>query len=568
MLAGPFFAPSTPAQGGALPAAWPGPSGYFGWRSVPVGDSPPDWMVNALTGERAQGAERHWWEIPDFDPVLGDIKGVWEASRFDWTVRFALRARGGDESAVDTLNHWLGDWRARNPAYRGPNWKCGQEASIRLMHLALAARLLDTVRRPEPALVALVRAHLRRIDPTLGYAIGQSNNHGTSEAAALFIGGVWLTAIGEPDGHRFAARGRASLEERGAHLILEDGTFSQYSVNYHRLVLDTYSLAELWRRDFAREPFSNRLVARLGAAVDWLAALVDPGSGDAPNLGANDGANLLPLTEAPYRDFRPAIQLAGALFRGQRFHDGVVWCDAHLRALSVPVPEQAAPSPTSRAMPAGGFIVLRHRDRFVLLRVPRHRFRPGHADPLHVDFWVGAENHLRDDGSFGYNADPDAMRYFGTVRGHNTVQFDDAEPMPRLGRFLWGDWLQASAVSGPTPTADGVTASAAYVTVSGARHERAIVLGSERLQVVDRVDGFARRAVWRWRLRPGDWNLEPDGVRGPSGRLRIDADMPIVRLALTEGWESRHYAQRTPVPVLEVEVAVHGVVRTAYEWTA
>ena len=42
----------------------------------------------------------------------------------------------------------------------------------------------------------MITLHLVRIAATLPYAIAQDNNHGTSEAAALFIGGAWLDATG------------------------------------------------------------------------------------------------------------------------------------------------------------------------------------------------------------------------------------------------------------------------------------------------------------------------------------------------------------------------------------
>jgi len=38
-----------------------------------------------------------------------------------------------------------------------------------------------------------------------------------------------------------------------------------------------------------------------------------------------------------------------------------------------------------------------------LLRYPRFRFRPSHADVLHVDLWVDAVNVLRDGGTFSYH---------------------------------------------------------------------------------------------------------------------------------------------------------------------
>ena len=98
--------------------------------------------------------------------------------------------------------------------------------------------------------------------------------------------------------------GRKWLENRGKYLIEEDGTFSQYSVNYHRMMLDTYSFVEVWRRNLSLKSFSSDLTERLKSASLWLHGLVSSVSGDAPNIGANDGALLLRLTDAPFRDYR------------------------------------------------------------------------------------------------------------------------------------------------------------------------------------------------------------------------------------------------------------------------
>ena len=63
--------------------------------------------------------------------------------------------------------------------------------------LAAVARLLGTHGKPSPILVKLMALHCARIMPTIRYAVAQNNNHGTSEAAALFIGGAWLMAQAE-----------------------------------------------------------------------------------------------------------------------------------------------------------------------------------------------------------------------------------------------------------------------------------------------------------------------------------------------------------------------------------
>lgn len=567
---GPVFDPPPQAcadlSAGPLPSRrWWNRQDYFGWFQIDDA-AIPHWHRNPFTGAEVPDPMRPWWRIPDFDDRVGDIKIVWEASRLDWVPTFAQRARHGNPAALERLNVWLDNWLRHNPPYLGPNWKCGQEAAIRVMHLALAALILDQWRTPSARLRALIRTHLQRIAPTLRYAIAQDNNHGTSEAAALFIGGTWLAAVGEPQGARWARIGRRWLENRAARLIGADGSFSQYSVNYHRLMLDTYSLVEVWRRWFAVPPFSPRLHDRLLAATLWLHRLTQPETGDAPVLGANDGARLLPLDDSDYRDHRPSVQLAMALFAGQRAYAESGDWNRLLHWLEVAVPETVAPPPDSVQLDTGGYSLLRRGPAFALLRYPRFRFRPSQADVLHVDLWVAGRNLLRDAGSYSYNAGAEAARYFSGTGSHNTVQFDDRDQMPRLGRFLFGDWLKADGVTPVSMSGDAVTAAAGYTDGHGARHRRHVAVTDDTLNVEDAVSGFARRAVLRWRLRPGAWSLEGDSVRLGAECLQVTATVPIVHCRLIEGFESRYYLQRDPVLVLEVEIRQPGRILSRYRF--
>ena len=131
--------------------------------------------------------------------------------------------------------------------FKGINWKCGQEVFIRTMHLILAAIILDQFKFTSEPLIALIEAHIKRIVPTISYAIAQNNNHGTSEAAALFVGGHFLCLNGLAQYKSVEILGRKWLENRANELFSKEGCFSQYSVNYHRLVLDTYSFCQSYR---------------------------------------------------------------------------------------------------------------------------------------------------------------------------------------------------------------------------------------------------------------------------------------------------------------------------------
>jgi len=570
---GPFFVgTSLPPIDAPTVSSWTHEAKWFGRWPVQINEVPPDWFTNPLTGVRVPNPGRPWWQIPDFDPAVGDIKGIWEASRLDWALAFAQRARQGSATELVRLNAWLADWIQQNAPYVGPNWKCGQEASIRVLHLSCAAAMLGQVRDAQPALRALVALHLQRIAPTVQYAMAQDNNHGTSEAAALFIGGSWLGMFGDPRASQWAATGRKWLENRAARLIGPQGTFSQYSANYHRLMLDTFSWVEVWQRLIGAPPLSAAWHEKALAATRWLHAMTQPSTGDVPNVGANDGARLLPLTNAPYRDYRPSVQLAMTLFGRQQAYPTCEPARAMLAWIGVPEAVEPAPQPGTLQADDGGFTAMRNGHAMALLRYPRFRFRPSQADALHVDLWIGGESHLRDAGTFSYNTEPHWLTYFGGTQGHNTVQFDGRDQMPRLSRFLFGDWLktdQLEAVSGTNP----VTTAAAYRDHWGAFHHRSLRLHGNRLEVRDRVDGFIERAVLRWRLAPGDWKLERndagDGVvisTGGAQRLYVSADVPITRCELVEGWESLYYLEKTALPVLELEVARDGTLISQYEW--
>jgi hypothetical protein len=536
-------------------------------------DAPPDWLANPLNGERVASPGRDWWQIPDFDPAVGDIKLIWELSRMDWVIAFSQRAHRGDQASLDKLNTWLADWCENNPPYKGPNWKCGQEASIRVMHLAMAALILGQVRTAAKGLREFVRVHLQRVTPTVQYAMAQDNNHGTSEAAALFMGGSWLAALGDPEGERWASIGRRLLEDCAARLIGPQGSFSQYSLNYHRVMLDTFCMAEVWRRHLALPAFSECWQSRALTATQWLRHLVNPVNGDGPNVGANDGARLLQLTETPYRDYRPSVGLAMALFAEQRAFPQSDECDQVLYWLGLPLPHAVAPLPKSSVADDGGFAVLRCGKAMAMLRYPRFCFRPSQADALHLDLWLGPDNLLRDAGTYSYNTDQQWARYFGGTASHNTVQFDERDQMPRLSRFLFGNWLKTNDVQPLMDSNQAFKFGAGYKDGNGACHHRQIRLETGRLQVVDQVHGFATKAVLRWRLQPGDWHLhltshglllvlDPD----ETFTLSVSSSTPVVRCELVQGWESRHYLDKTVLPVLEVEVRQAGAMTTEVLW--
>lgn len=530
----------------------------FGWKDYAVGHQ-PNWFYSPLTQVNFPSPHQPWFKIPDFNDEVGDIKGIWEASRLDWVVEFVKDFKEhNNQQSLYVLEHWLNDWCAKNPAYLGPNWKCGQEASIRVMHLMSALIGLDQLKSPSKNVLELIEIHLKRIAPTIDYAIAQDNNHGTSEATALYIGGSLLNCIHPSPCYRHWAKlGLKWLENRAAKLIMDDGGFSQYSVNYHRVMLDSYVLAEIVRQKLNLPKFSLNLYQKLQKATNWLYVLTQD-NGDVPNIGANDGAKLIPVSDTDYRDFRPSVQLASTLFFERSYYSEAGSYDQSLAFFGLEkLKKSNMVLPNKNAFfNKSGLITAIKNNFFMAFKLPIFSFRPSQCDALHLDLWLNGQNVLRDGGTFSYNSTPEDLDYFSGTQSHNTVEFDDHLQMPRLSRFLFAAWLKPIKL---LYSKDRFVCG--YQDLWGCQHERAIELHEDAVVIIDQISGFKQEAILRWRLQPSDWVLNGCNLSNGQIEIQIVAEH-ITDITLKSGFESRYYYQKTSLPVLELRFAQPTTIRT------
>jgi hypothetical protein len=526
---------------------------------------------------------RHWVEY-ERDPSLlsslcalhGDVKFLWEPARFGWAYSLGrmFRVSGRPEYALAFWKYFEQFERA-NAAYTGPHWINGQEVAIRLMALlwarhAFAAAPASTPRRLA-RLTRSIALHAARIPPTLVYARSQNNNHLVTEASALYLAGTALEYSSWRElGWKWL--NRALQAQIGSY-----GEYIQHSANYHRLVLQSALLVETVRRKFDR-PWPVKTQDALARASHWLFSMLDPVSGRAPNLGANDGSLILPLSASTFEDFRPTVQAAARAFLRTSLPSGD-WDDLSLW-LGLPNSSHTADSSAYAAEH------LRTRDSWAYLRASSWKSRLSHMDQLHVDLWWRGLNIAADAGTYLYNAAPPWDNPLVSSRVHNCLTVDGREQMTRGGRFIVLDWFPAYSehmLSPQPPVLRQIRGWHRGFASLGLRHERTLsVLGAGTWQVRDELI-FTRRGAHtlrlHWLLLDGSWQLEqePSGIHlqlrfqggllnvtiVPAGGIRPALRATLVRAGRVlrggglahpwDGWISTTYGRKVPALSLSLE---------------
>lgn len=555
--------PSCPPSSVArAPAIARGEFRLYSSRLVTAG-FPPAWNRNQVSGEEVP-VHTHWSRLGDFS--FGDIKDVWELCRFGWA--FDLVRQGGLE-AEGIFWRLFDDWLEKNPPNCGPNWMCGQEAAIRLMAVVFALERFGMPVEKEGVVARFIVATGHRIASNLGYALAQKNNHGISECAGLLTAALLVPEYGAAAGWR--ARALQNLEAQVRELFYADGAFAQHSLVYHRLALHQLCWTALRLRGASlAEP--DWLAASGRRATDFLAALTDGETGEAPLYGANDGADILPLTDCDFADMRPAVQLGCAVFHRRFEYRPGPWDGPALWLVegAADFPRQAGASSEYWHAPEGGLLMLRRgRDR-LSLRCPIHFVhRPSQADFGQVNIWLGGARVAIDGGSFSYNS-AERFTALGSAREHNALTIDGREPMRKVSRFLYVPWPAGRVRPSQPEGADYEPDIATAIGVNWRRDVAARPGGG--FIVSDTVEGARGREIrWHWRLVDADWELNHAGataeIDGVPVAIRWELpERSVARLLRADehsaaGWESRYYGSVRPA--VSVEIRVRGGQKTA-----
>ena len=96
-----------------------------------------DWVTNPDSGFRYD-IKKHWTGIADLSKEAGDIKFVWEKSRFSYIYDIIRYDYHYNEDCSTIVFADILSWIDSNPVNLGPNYRCSQEMSLRVLNWTFA----------------------------------------------------------------------------------------------------------------------------------------------------------------------------------------------------------------------------------------------------------------------------------------------------------------------------------------------------------------------------------------------------------------------------------------------
>jgi hypothetical protein len=445
-----------------------------------------------------------YFQFPTSCPKgIPDIKFLWEPARFGWAFTLGRAYHlTQDNQYAEAFWKYFESFTQNNPANLGPHWMNGQEVAIRLMSLVWADHVFEsapaTSAERRAALHRSIFCHASRIPPTLVYARSQNNNHLVTEAAAIYTAGLFFKNL------KWRKLGWKWLNWSFQNQIGGYGEYIQHSTNYHRLMLQT----ALWINSIKQDFFSVKTSQAIERSAHWFFSLLDNASGLTPNLGANDGALIFPLSSTAFEDYRPTVQAAARAFLRTSIVSGI-WDEMSL---------WFGLKATERVTDSSAYLTenLRGQNSWSYLRASHFKSRLSHIDQLNLDLWWRGLNITQDAGTYLYNAEPPWDNPLVTTRVHNTVIVDGRDQMTRSGRFLVLDWVNAyskNMIEADENISGRVRAY--YRSYSNVKHQRTVtVYQNERWVVEDKLTpGFTPYPllhVYRlhWLLPDYEWKIE------------------------------------------------------------
>jgi hypothetical protein len=495
-----------------------------------------NWQVNPSTQYQYKSG-KHWSEVEDLSKEAGDIKYVWEKARFSFLYDVIRYDYHFDDDQSEFVFSEIEDFIEKNPINQGPNYKCSQETSLRVMNWMFALYYYKDSPNLTEALFQKIMHNiywkLHHVFHNIHFSrITVRNNHAITETLMLYLSAKLFPFF--PNVKTWSKKGKKWFEQEIAYQIYEDGTFLQFSMNYHRVVIQLFT----WGIQLAKlnnETFSDVVYDRAKKSLAFLDTCMDPITGKLPNYGPNDGALFFKLTDDDYRVYRSQLDDLRAVLYNYTYYDtkSTLWYGLQ--------PEKKSPPTIAdvNTFEKSGYYISQDGNTKTFIRCGAYKDRPHQSDILHVDIWVDGINYLRDTGSYKYNAPAEYVNYFNGVEGHNTISVAKADQMLKGGRFIWFYWVQKAKASlkkeNNSYTFEG-TFTGFKQLGNNIQHTRKVTkpVGQNTWEITDQIKNQGNKTSYQY------WHVHPDH-KDAVEIITTDKDGNVLQPLIEEKWFSGYY---------------------------
>ena len=436
---------------------------YFKWMddSVNIAECICGNKISILGMNQELGDTINWhkdyisgyeWENKYFTKVKrieysddSDIKYPWELSRFHLGVYLGKAyVLTGDEKYAQKFFLTYRNWVESNPIYMGVNWSCTMEVSIRVVNLIWTMFFLKGSRcfddDMKKLFVKSIYDHGKyiynnlEINPQIidGRLRKANGNHYIADLVGLLY--IALTFPEFKESKEWFHKAYNELLSEIRLQVGADGVHYEYSLNYHRLVLEMVlsALAYLKR---ANVEIPDDVKEKVEKMVEFVRSYVLP-DGSIPPIRDIDNGRFHILGEDNLTDHRHILCI-GAIYFGRddfavdEICEDAIWFFGVDGLKIYESFKMQNRSIMSKGFEESGFYILRNANSHMFVNcsgIGRKGFGGHtHNDFLGFDLFAYDTSFLTDSGSYVYSRFPDWRHKFRSVYAHNVVVVDKHE---------------------------------------------------------------------------------------------------------------------------------------------
>jgi len=384
---------------------------------------------------------------PRYKSHFIDVKYVWELNRHQFLpyLGFAFFITK-DEKYAKEFKKLILDWIEKNPPLYGINWVSGLEISLRLISWIFTLYFFkDSKEINDKHFFSKIFKVLFQHAYYLRYFYTKrSLNHTVGELFGVYLFSKIFEEIKLIK--KWEKKFFKKLKKQIILQIRADGIDVEQSVNYHKFVLEFFSLFAFLNPNLIYES-EGVLIEKM---FDYLLHIVKPDS-HFPLIGDVDDGKVLFLTNFKENKFFDLLNMGCILFRKNELK----FITKKISAVSILLfgekgiktyneLESIEPTKNFEYYDKSGYFIIRNNwtENATYLFVDFGRFGPlgashSHSDITNIIFSYNGKNIIIDSGNYSYNRSWKERKYFRSSMAHNILSINNKNQAQSIGWFSW-----------------------------------------------------------------------------------------------------------------------------------